>query len=111
MSKLQTRKVSAYGIIDFTKEITPLILDGYEFDYSTNEYCPATYGGLIEAVMVKPEANTETEAEDNTDANTEVESDAETEDNTDVNTEVKTDDNTDAQAEAPRKRGRPARTS
>jgi ribulose 1,5-bisphosphate carboxylase large subunit-like protein len=103
MSKLQTRKVSAYGIIDFTKEITPLILDGYEFDYSTNEYCPATYGGLIEAVMVKPDVNTET--------NTEVESDAETEDNTDANTEVKTDDNTDAQADAPRKRGRPARAS
>jgi hypothetical protein len=111
MSKLQTRKVSAYGIIDFTKEITPLILDGYEFDYSTNEYCPATYGGLIEAVMVKPddniETNTEVKTDDNTDANTEVKTDAEAEDNTDANTEVKTDDNTDA----PRKRGRPARAS
>ncbi len=99
MSKLQTRKVSAYGIIDFTKEITPLILDGYQFDYSTNEYCPATYGGLIEAVMVK--------SDDSIEDNTEVKTDDNTEDNTEVKTDANTEDNTDA----PRKRGRPARAS
>lgn len=51
---MSTLKIEAYSLFEFCKLVQNAILDGWTFDFNSNELFPTAFGSLLVAGMVKP---------------------------------------------------------
>ncbi len=111
-----TQRIETYSLFEFCQAVQEAILDGWRFDFESNENFPTAYGSMLIAGMVKVEKNKEQEQdevttdEDTTEEVTEVETpvveettEEVAEDTTDEVTDEVTEETTEA--DAPAKRG------
>lgn len=49
-----TKKIEAYGLFEFCQLVQEALLQGYRFDFDSNENFPTAFGSLLIAGMVLP---------------------------------------------------------
>ena len=70
---MEIKKIETYSLYEFCQVIQQNIIEGWRFDFESNELFPTAFGSMLVAGMVKAEAevevtqdNIEVQAEDNT---------------------------------------------
>jgi hypothetical protein len=51
---MSTLKIEAYSLFEFCQLVQNAILDGWKFDFDTNENFPTSFGSFLVAGMVAP---------------------------------------------------------
>lgn len=49
-----TKKIEAYSLFEFCQLVQDAVLEGYRFDFDSNENFPTAFGSLLVAGMVAP---------------------------------------------------------
>lgn len=75
---MEIKKIETYSLYEFCQVVQQSIIEGWRFDFESNELFPTAFGSMLVTGMVKGKAEVIPEVE------TEV-----TEDNTEVEREVK----------------------
>jgi len=59
-----TKKIEAYSLFEFCQLVQESLLQGYRFDFDSNDNFPTAFGSLLVAGMVLPAQATEAPKED-----------------------------------------------
>jgi hypothetical protein len=59
MSNLTKVTIEAYSLFEFCKEVQDRIIEGYRFNFESNEMFPTAFGSLLVAGLEKAEAKPE----------------------------------------------------
>lgn len=51
---MSTLKIEAYSLFEFCQLVQNAILEGWKFDFESNEHFPTAFGSLLVAGMVAP---------------------------------------------------------
>ena len=62
---MQTKRIETYSLFEFCQSVQESIVDGWRFDFDSNELFPTAYGSMLVTGMVKSE-EVDVEPEDNT---------------------------------------------
>jgi hypothetical protein len=65
---MEIKKIETYSLYEFCQVVQQSIIDGWRFDFDSNELFPTAFGSMLVTGMVKKPAET---VEDNTEDNTE----------------------------------------
>jgi hypothetical protein len=49
-----TKKIEAYSLFEFCQLVQDAVLEGYRFDFDSNDNFPTAFGSLLVAGMVLP---------------------------------------------------------
>ncbi len=83
---MEIKKIETYSLYEFCQAVQQSILEGWRFDFESNENFPTAFGSMLITGMVKPEVKVESkpvlELQDNTENNTEVKRGRKPKDNT-----------------------------
>ena len=60
---MKTLSIDAYQLGEYSQKVQDAILDGYVFDFDSNENYPTSFGSFYHAVMVKAEEVQETQVQ------------------------------------------------
>jgi hypothetical protein len=52
---MSVKRIETYSLYEFCKEIEQAILEGYRFDFNSNELFPTAFGTMLVTGMVKDE--------------------------------------------------------
>lgn len=74
---MEIKRIETYSLYEFCQAVQESIIEGWRFDFNSNELFPTAFGSMLVTGMVKPEIK---------DSNESLTEDA-TEDTTEVNTE------------------------
>lgn len=68
---MEIKRIETYSLYEFCKEVQEALVNGWRFDFDSNELFPTAFGTMLVAGMVKEEAkvNTSKVQEDNTEVN------------------------------------------
>lgn len=61
MSNLTKVTIEAYSLFEFCKEVQDRIIEGYRFNFESNEMFPTAFGSLLVAGLEKPLVETKVE--------------------------------------------------
>ena len=53
---MQTKQIETYSLYEFCQAVQEAVIEGYRFDFNTNEKFPQSFGSLMTAGMVKADA-------------------------------------------------------
>jgi len=56
---MQTKEITSYSFFEFCRDAQEAVLQGYRFDFDSNERYPQMFGSMLTAIMVKQEAKQE----------------------------------------------------
>jgi hypothetical protein len=79
---MEIKKIETYSLYEFCQAVQQAVIEGWRFDFNSNELFPTMYGSMLITGMVKD--NTEVKSKDNTEVI--IENNA---DNTENKSEVK----------------------
>jgi hypothetical protein len=83
---MEIKKIETYSLYEFCQAVQQSILEGWRFDFESNENFPTAFGSMLITGMVKPAVKVESkpvvELQDNTENNTEVKRGRKPKDNT-----------------------------
>lgn len=51
---MSTLKIEAYSLFEFCQQVQKAILEGFRFDFDSNEHFPTAFGSLLVAGLVAP---------------------------------------------------------
>jgi hypothetical protein len=63
---MEIKKIETYSLYEFCQAVQQSIIDGWRFDFESNELFPTAFGSMLVTGMVKKPAET---VEDNTEDN------------------------------------------
>jgi hypothetical protein len=67
---MEIKRIETYSLYEFCQAVQQSIIEGWRFDFESNDLFPTAFGSMLVTGMVKPEAvvqnNTEVLAQDNT---------------------------------------------
>ena len=69
---MEIKKIETYSLYEFCQAVEQSVIEGWRFDFESNELFPTAFGSMLVTGMVKgkaeapTEAPTEAQAEDNT---------------------------------------------
>lgn len=71
---MEIKRIETYSLYEFCKEVQEALVNGWRFDFDSNELFPTAFGSMLVAGMVKipketAEVNTSKVPEDNTEVN------------------------------------------
>lgn len=52
---MQVKTIETYSLYEFCQAVQEAVIDGYRFDFNSNDYFPQAFGSLMTAGMVKTE--------------------------------------------------------
>jgi hypothetical protein len=52
---MQTKQIETYSLYEFCQAVQEAVIDGYRFDFDSNERFPTQFGTLMVAGMIKVE--------------------------------------------------------
>lgn len=52
---METKRIETYSLFEFCDKIQEAILEGWRFDFESNENAPVAFGSMLVAGMVKAE--------------------------------------------------------
>jgi len=52
---MEIKKIETYSLYEFCQVIEQSIIEGWRFDFNSNELFPTAFGSMLVAGMVKPE--------------------------------------------------------
>jgi len=52
---MQVKTIETYSLYEFCQAVQEAVIDGYRFDFNSNEKFPQAFGSLMTAGMVKAE--------------------------------------------------------
>ena len=87
---METKRIETYSLYEFCQAVQQSVIEGWRFDFDSNELFPTAYGSMLVTGMVKAETSTEDKPDVIVQNNTEVI----TQDNTEVKRGRKPKDNT-----------------
>lgn len=61
MSNLTKVTIEAYSLFEFCKQVQDRIIEGYRFNFESNEMFPTAFGSLLVAGLEKPLVETKVE--------------------------------------------------
>ena len=61
---METKRIETYSLFEFCDKTQQAILEGWRFDFKSNENAPIAFGSMLVTGMVKEEAKTESSVED-----------------------------------------------
>jgi len=87
---METKRIETYSLFEFCDKTQQAILEGWRFDFESNENAPIAFGSMLVTGMVKAEdkpkeivqQHTEVVTQDNAEVNTEVKRGRKPKDNT-----------------------------
>ena len=82
---MEIKKIETYSLYEFCQAVQESIIEGWRFDFNSNDLFPTAFGSMLVTGMVKPENKVEIKIEDLIEDLTE----DLTEDTSQVNTQVK----------------------
>lgn len=53
---MQVKTIETYSLYEFCQAVQEAVIDGYRFDFNSNDKFPQAFGSLMTAGMVKVEA-------------------------------------------------------
>lgn len=53
---MQVKTIETYSLYEFCQAVQEAVIDGYRFDFNSNDYFPQAFGSLMTAGMVKADA-------------------------------------------------------
>lgn len=87
---MEIKRIETYSLYEFCQAVQQSVIEGWRFDFDSNELFPTAYGSMLVTGMVKAETSTEDKPDVIVQDNTEVI----TQDNTEVKRGRKPKDNT-----------------
>jgi hypothetical protein len=67
---MEIKRIETYSLYEFCQAVQQSIIEGWRFDFESNDLFPTAFGSMLVTGMVKPEVivqnNTEVIAQDNT---------------------------------------------
>ena len=63
---MEIKRIETYSLYEFCQAVQQSIIEGWRFDFESNENFPTAFGSMLVTGMVKPEAETKGSTEDNT---------------------------------------------
>lgn len=82
---MEIKKIETYSLYEFCQAVEQSVIEGWRFDFNSNELFPTMFGSMLVTGMVKD--NTEVKSKDNTEVI--IEDNADNADNTENKSEVK----------------------
>ena len=61
---MEIKKIETYSLYEFCQAVQESVIEGWRFDFESNELFPTAYGSMLVTGMVKEEAKTESSVED-----------------------------------------------
>ena len=52
---MQVKQIETYSLYEFCQAVEQAVIDGYRFDFESNERFPQAFGSLMTAGMIKQE--------------------------------------------------------
>jgi len=56
---MEIKRIETYSLYEFCKAVQEAVVEGWRFDFDSNELFPTAFGTMLVAGMVKPESVTE----------------------------------------------------
>ena len=56
---MQTKRIETYSLFEFCQQVEQSIIEGWRFDFNSNELFPTAFGSMLVTGMVKTEEVTE----------------------------------------------------
>ena len=56
---MQVKKIETYSLYEFCKAVQEAVVEGWRFDFDSNELFPTAFGTMLVAGMVKAESKIE----------------------------------------------------
>ena len=53
---MEIKRIETYSLYEFCKAVQEAVVEGWRFDFDSNELFPTTFGSMLVAGMVKAEA-------------------------------------------------------
>ena len=79
---MEIKKIETYSLYEFCQAVQQSIIEGWRFDFESNENFPVAFGSMLVTGMVKkPEVKQVVLSEDNSQVLSEVNTEVNTEDN------------------------------
>ena len=71
---MQTKRIETYSLFEFCQAVQESVIEGWRFDFNSNELFPTAFGSMLVTGMVKAEDNDVSieVSQDNTQDNTQV---------------------------------------
>jgi hypothetical protein len=61
---MEIKKIETYSLYEFCQAVQESVIEGWRFDFNSNELFPTAFGSMLVTGMVKEEAKTENSVED-----------------------------------------------
>lgn len=69
---MEIKKIETYSLYEFCQAVQQSVIEGWRFDFESNELFPTAFGSMLVTGMVKPEEKPEVIVQDNNQVNTEI---------------------------------------
>lgn len=79
---MEIKRIETYSLFEFCDKTQQAILEGWRFDFESNENAPIAFGSMLVTGMVKAEEKAEVIIEDSTENKSEVKRGRKPKDNT-----------------------------
>lgn len=79
---MEIKRIETYSLYEFCQAVQQSIIEGWRFDFDSNELFPTAYGSMLVTGMVKAETSTEDKPDVIVQDNTEVKRGRKPKDNT-----------------------------
>lgn len=79
---MEIKRIETYSLYEFCQAVQQSVIEGWRFDFESNELFPTAFGSMLVTGMVKAEEKPEVVTEDNTEDKSEVKRGRKPKDNT-----------------------------
>lgn len=69
---MEIKRIETYSLYEFCQAVQQAVIEGWRFDFESNELFPTAFGSMLVTGMVKAEQKPEVVIEDYAEDNTEV---------------------------------------
>lgn len=63
---MEIKKIETYSLYEFCQAVQQAVIEGWRFDFESNELFPTAFGSMLVTGMVKAEEKAEVIVQDNT---------------------------------------------
>ena len=63
---MEIKRIETYSLYEFCQAVQQSIIEGWRFDFESNELFPRAFGSMLVTGMVKPQEKPEVIVQDNT---------------------------------------------
>jgi hypothetical protein len=69
---MEIKRIETYSLYEFCQAVQQSIIEGWRFDFESNDLFPTAFGSMLVTGMVKSEVQSETETQVETETESEV---------------------------------------